>query len=197
MLLSEILEEIAEKYPHSLTAASVVRKVNDVQNTIFREEMRRITQAAYNITAGTFLYKLPFPFSSLVDVVVGDVQYRYQDTQAQNTGQPFYYFSGPDAIGLYPTPTKDMPGGMTLFFYVYPPQLTAADQTVKPALDSTYHMLLVYGALVQIAENYADTAMVNNFAARYNGILEGFKRVDNETPEYPVVKDVMGGGWLY
>lgn len=193
MILSEILEEIAEKYPHSLPPASVVRKLNDVQNMLYRTEVRRTTQASYDLVGGTFLYTLPFPFSSLVDVVVDGAEYRYQDPKGENLGGSFYYFSGSNALGLYPTPEKSVPGGITLFYYVSPTQLTAADLTVTPSLDKDFHMLLVYGALVQIAENYADTNMVNNFAARYNGILEEFRRINDESPEYPVIQNVMGG----
>lgn len=195
MLLSEILAEIAEKYPHSLTNASVIRKLNDVQNTLYRTEIKRITQDAYNLTAGTFLYTLPFPFSSLVNVIVDGQQYDYQATDAQSYGTPFYYFNGSKTLGLYPTPTKTITGGIVLTHYIYPTQMLESALTVAPDLDSDFHMLLAYGALVQIAENYADVAMVNNFAARYNGILEDFRRINDETPDYPVIKNVMGVIW--
>lgn len=193
MLLSEILAEIAEKYPHSMTNASVVRKLNKAQNMLYRTEIKRITQDAYNLTAGTFLYALPFPFSSLVDVIVAGQQYDYQATDARSYGSPFYYFNGSKTLGLYPTPTKTVPGGIVLTHYIYPAQMTEAALNTAPDLDVDFHDLLVYSALVEIAETYADVAMVNNFAGRYNGILEEFRRINDETPSYPVIKDVMGG----
>lgn len=195
MLLSEILAEIAEKYPHSLTNASVIRKLNDVQNMLYRTEVKRITQDAYNMTAGTFLYTLPFPFSSLVDVIVDGQQYDYQATDVRSYGSPFYYFNGSKTLGLYPTPTKTISGGIVLTHYIYPTQMSENALAVAPDLDSDFHKLLIYGALVDIAENYADTDMVNNFAARYNGILEDYRKINDETPEYPVIKNVIGVIW--
>ncbi|KAF6603464.1 hypothetical protein H6F38_32905, partial [Paenibacillus sp. EKM208P] len=52
---------------------------------------------------------------------------------------------------------------------------------------------LVYGALVQIAENFNDVAMVNNYTAKYNGMIAEFNKVNDEMPDYPVIEDVMGG----
>lgn len=194
MLLSEILEEIAERYPHSLTNASVVRKLNDAQNLLFRTEVRRVGQAAYDVTAGTFLYTLPFPYSNLISVVVNDQEYRYQDPKSQNLGTPFYYFTGSNGFGLYPTPTESVTGGMTLFYNLYPVQLSASMLTAKPDLDENFHMLLVYYTLAQIASIYADVAMVNNFASMYEGLLSEFRKVNDESPENSVIQDVMGEG---
>lgn len=191
MKLQEILEEIAEKYPHGLSNDSVIRKINNVQNELFRTTFRQNTMAIYNLQEGVFAYTLPFPKSNLTDVVVNGQEYIYQDSK-KASNIPFYYFIGKTGLGIYPTPDKDLEEGLALFYNVYPDQLSDTDLTVVPDLDNDFHQLLVYGALVQIAETFADVAMVNNFASRYNGLIKEFQRVDDETPDYPVIEDVMG-----
>ncbi|MNI89957.1 hypothetical protein D3C73_1474270 [compost metagenome] len=53
-------------------------------------------------------------------------------------------------------------------------------------------MLLVYGALVQICEAFNDVSMVNNYTSKYNGLITEFHKANDETPDYPVIEDVMG-----
>lgn len=194
MKLQEILEEIAEKYPHNLSNASVIRKINNVQNELFRTSFRQTTSSVYGLQKDVFIYTLPFPFNQLTDVVVNGVELPYQDTKQQSVGGSFYYFIGRDGLGIFPTPTKDDVTGLELFYYMSPTQLTEADLNVVPDLDKDFHMLLVYGALVQIAENYTDVAMVNNYTVKYNDLLDTLIKVTNERPDYPVIDDVMGGG---
>lgn len=194
MKLQEILDEIAEKYPHGMPNDSVIRKINQVQNELFRTTFRVKTMSIYNLQKDVFAYKLPFPFTNLSDVVVEGREYVYQDSKLESN-IPFYYFIGQDTIGLYPTPDKDVPEGLALFYFRSPSQLTENDLDAVPDLDKDFHMLLVYGALVQIAEAFNDAPMVNNFASRYNGIIEEFHKANDETPDYPVIEDVMSIGY--
>ena len=191
MTLQEILEEIAEKYPHSMSNDSVIRKINLIQNELFRTTFRVKTMAIYDLQKDVFAYTLPFPRTNLSDVVVEGQEYLYQDSKKESN-IPFYYFVGMDGIGIYPTPEKDVVGGLSLFYYVSPAQLTSTDLTVVPDLDKDFHSLLVYGALVQIAESYNDVSMVNNFTSKYNGLITEFHKANDETPDYPVIEDVMG-----
>ncbi|GGH45921.1 hypothetical protein GCM10008014_08260 [Paenibacillus silvae] len=191
MNLQEILDEIAEKYPHGLSNDSVIRKINNVQGELFRTTYRINTMFQYDVTEGIFAYPLPCAKSNVIDVLVGDVEYLYQDVK-KGANIPFYYFTEGDELGIYPTPEKDIEGGLIIFYNREPAKLTANNTNVTPDLDADFHQLLVYGALVQIAENFQDVAMVNNFASRYNGLIKEFQRVDDETPDYPVIEDIMG-----
>lgn len=147
--------------------------------------------AIYNLQKDVFAYTLPFPRTNLSDVVVEEQEYQYQDSK-KASNIPFYYFIDKDGIGLYPTPDKDISQGLSLFYYVSPTQLTVDDLTVVPDLDKDFHMLLVYGALAQVAEAYSDVSMVNNFTSKYNGLITEFHKANDETPDYPVIEDVMG-----
>jgi hypothetical protein len=192
VILQEILDEIAEKYPHGLSNDSVIRKINQVQNELFRTTCRVRSMAIFNLQKDVFAYALPFPHSSLLSVVIQGQEYMYQDSK-QASNIPFYYFIGTTGIGIYPTPTEDIENGISMFYYVTPTQLTTAALTAIPELDPDFHLLLVYGALVQICEAFNDVAMVNNYTSKYNGLLEEFHKANDETPNYLVIEDVMGG----
>lgn len=195
MKLQEILDEIAEKYPHDLSNDSVIRKINLIQNELFRTTFQVRTAAIYNLQKDVFAYTLPFPRSSLCDVVVEGVELPYQDSKKNSLTGAFYYFIGESGLGIYPTPDKNVTDGLALFYFKQPTQLSASDLNAVPELDHDFHMLLVYGALAQIGEVFQDPAMINNFTAKYNGLLEEFQRVNDETPDYPVIEDVMGVGF--
>lgn len=190
--LQEIIDEIAEKYPHGLSNDSVIRKINQIQAELFRTTFKINTMWQDDIIADVFAYALPCARSSVIDVLVNDTEYIYQDVK-KTAGVPFYYFTDGNELGLYPTPKEDSAGGLTIFYNRTPVKLTSSGMTSVPELDSDFHMLLVYGALVQIAENFNDVAMVNNYTSKYNGLLEEFQKVNDETPNYLVIEDVMGG----
>lgn len=191
MNLQEILDEISEKYPHGLSNDSVIRKINLVQNEIFRTVIRVKSMAIYKLQKDIFAYKLPFPQTNISDVVVNGVEYVYQDSKKESN-IPFYYFIGKTGLGIYPTPDKDIENGLALFYFRYPTQLSVNDLNAVPDLDQDFHLLLVYGALVQICEAFNDVAMVNNFTSKYNGLLDECRKANDTTPDYLVIEDVMG-----
>lgn len=191
MKLQEILAEISEKYPHGLSNDSVIRKINLVQNEIFRTIFRVKTMQIFNLKKDVFAYKIPFPRTNIFDVVVDGREYLYQDSKKESN-IPFYYFIGNSDLGIYPTPEKDVENGLSLFYYRYPLQLTVTNLNAVPELDQDFHLLLVYGALVQICEAFNDVSMVNNYTSKYNGLITEFHKANDETPDYPVIEDVMG-----
>ncbi|KAF6578295.1 hypothetical protein G9G54_13540 [Paenibacillus sp. EKM212P] len=192
MILQEILDEIAEKYPHGLSNDSVIRKINSIQIELFRTTFKVNDRMSMDLQAGVFEYPLPTKRSNVIDVLVNGTEIMYQDVKKE-ANIPFYYFTGYNLIGIYPTPDKTVKNGMTIFYNHEPKVLTVSDVGTSPELDRDFHMLLVYGALVQIAENFNDVAMVNNYTAKYNGMIAEFNKVNDEMPDYPVIEDVMGG----
>ncbi|MCE3202473.1 phage adaptor protein [Paenibacillus sonchi] len=195
MTLQEILDEIAEKYPHELNNASVIRKLNQVQNELFRTTFRERATAIFTLTKGVFVYTLPIPRTNVESVLVQGRPYLHQSV-AKHSNIPFYYFEGKTGLGIYPTPSENIVDGLTLFYFRYPTQLAEASLTAVPELDVDFHMLLVYGALVQICEVFNDVTMVNNYTSKYNGLIEEFQKALNKAPNDERIDDVMGGWWL-
>lgn len=190
--LQEILEEIAEKYPHSLSNDSVVRKINQEQNKLFRTTFKNPTLSVYSLLKNVFAYQIPFPKSSLLEVIVNGDEYNYQSVRRQSN-RPYYYFVGANVLAINPTPKEDIADGLTLFHNKYPIQVAVDGLDIVPELDEDFHMLLVYGPLVHIAESFSDVAMVNNFTSKYNGLIEEFEKTTDTMPDYLIIEDVMGG----
>lgn len=195
MIVQEILDEIAEKYPHGLSNESVIRKANQVQNELFRTTFRVSTTSIYNLDKDVFVYTLPCPRTNLESVVINGCTYKHQSIEKQSN-VPFFYFVGLTGLGIYPSPDKDYVEGLTLFYAYYPTQLSASALTAVPELDADFHMLIVYGVLAQICEVFQDTAMINNYTGKYNGLIEEFQKALNKAPNDDRLEDVMGGGWI-
>jgi hypothetical protein len=145
----------------------------------------------YDLLANVFSYPMPVARSNIIDVLVNGCELPYFGVKRQ-AKDPFYYITDRDELGIFPTPEEDVADGLIIFHYREPFKLSEANMSLQPELDGDYHMLLVYGALAQIAEGFDDINMVNNFTAKYNGLLDEFRKVNNETPDYPVIEDIMG-----
>lgn len=195
MVLQDILDEIAEKYPHGLSNDSVIRKLNREQNKLFRTVFRERATAIYTLQKDVFVYTLPIPRTNVDAVLVLGQPYLHQSV-VKRSNAPFYYFEGKTGLGIYPTPTENIVNGLILFYFRYPTQLSVADLTAVPELDVDFHMLLVYSALVEICETFQDTAMVNNYTSKYNGLIGEFQEALNKAPNDDRIEDVMGGGWM-
>lgn len=189
--LQEILDAIQLKYPHSYTNAQVISIINDVQRRIFRTLYKPQTATTYDIIADNPFYPVDYSPESIFDVVVNGKEYPYQNIQYD--AQPYYYYITDDnCIGIYPTPTEDASGGLTVFRYKEPTKLSASNLGLIPDLDSAWHMLLVYAGCKEIAENNRDGESVSIFITQYNGIELEYKRSIRARPHK--IQDVYGVG---
>lgn len=182
MTLKEILDR-ADQYANALSTKQKVSIVNELQKKLFRTIYRIKTATSYDLVEGQFLYPLDFHPSKIISVVVDGKRYDYEDINKEESIPPYLY-TYEDSFGLYPTPEKTVKGGLIFFHYKEPAELTAENLSAIPDFDPDFHMLLMYGLQVEMAEINEDVAMVNNFTAKYNGLLEEFKKSLPE-PEAP------------
>lgn len=193
MTLQEILDEIAERYPNALTNDSIVKKLNNAQNELFRTIYKPVTSTTYDIIADNPFYPIEYSPESLVDVVVNGTEYPFQNVEYDSLCQ-YYYVTEDNCIGLYPTPTEDAMSGLTVFHYKEPTPLSASDLNTTPDLDHVWHMLLVYRVCNDVAQIALDGDMSNVFATQYNGLELEYKRSKRAKPHK--THDVYGlGGW--
>ncbi|WP_058301696.1 phage adaptor protein [Gorillibacterium timonense] len=188
MNVGDIISEVRELLPNSLSDASLIRKMNNLQNQLYRNEFRRTALTQYDILANVPAYPLGFSSNKVKDLLVNGEEYRYKDTQGEGASR-FYYFIGDD-VGLYPVPDTDISGGLLVFHDAEPDQLTATSQI--PDLDKDFHMLLVYGTCVQIAEAMLATELINGFTGKYNDLL-GSLLTSQRVPDFPRIQNLYEG----
>lgn len=192
--LQEILNMIEMKYPHSYDNSQVVTIINDIQRRIYRTMYRPETATAYDIIAGNPSYPVTYSPENIIDVVVNGKEYPFQNIKYDSQSY-YYYITDDNSIGIYPTPTEDATGGLTVFHYKNPAALTSGDLSVTPDLDSAWHMLLVVGAcreLAVIARDAQSINMVSVFAREYNDLERQFYRSRQARPHR--IQDVYGVG---
>jgi hypothetical protein len=171
-----IIAEIDEKYPNAVSTPSKVRKMNYLQNRLYRK-MRKQTYKSFVLTTGQPTYPISLNIDDIFQVNIGTEStscfHEYPHKKINDTSKDYskYYSfisdsSTGDWIDIFPTPT-DIEDTMVIWYYEQPNQITA---TSTPTLDPDYHMLFVYYVCKEIAENYRDFDIANGYAVQYNNL---------------------------
>lgn len=192
MNVQEILDEIMEKYPHPLTETNIISKINTLQKELFRTIYKPIVSTQYDIIADNPFYTVTFSPSKIIDVVVDGEEYESINIKGKAPTK-WYWITDDNCIGLYPTPTEDIPDGLTVFRYKEPAVLTSATDT--PDFDHDFHMIIVYRICKQLAENYKEYDIANGFVSQLNSLLEDFNK-GKQDPDYRQIQDAYGGCML-
>lgn len=179
MLLSDVMEEIIEKAPHTLSPQSIVRKINQVRDKLIRTYGRDVVPYRMDIQEGLAEYPWPYSPGSIVNVLVDGVRYPYGQFNARQ-GRYFYILTG--TIGIYPTPTKDIEQGLTIFHKKTLTPLTLNDMNAEIGFDPDYDMLVVYGVLTDITSGN----VAAEYKAKYEDILSDYLRANTEPEAYQI-----------
>lgn len=190
MTLQEIINMADRKYPNALTTAQKVSILNEFQRQLFRTIYKKETATTWDIVTDQYLYPLHFNKGKVIDITVkgsdGYNDYDYEANADSETDSPYYYLYE-NSIALYPTPTANVTAGLMVLHYVEPNELLSSALTETPDFDKDFHMILVYGLLIEMAEDDQRIDMVNGFTSKYNGLLEEFKDANPE-PELPPIR---------
>lgn len=168
MTLQEILLEIQERYPHSLSNESVIRKIDALQKRIFRV-YRKLVMTTFQTQPGQKWYDATHFGKEIrpVDVrdfLVDGVSYPYRDIEEEPL--PFYYFYIDGKYGIVPIQPNNTP--ITIMHYKIPATLTVSSLNAGVEIDEDFQNILVYGVCKEIAEIYHDFDVANGFAEQYN-----------------------------
>lgn len=193
MLLSDIIEEILEKVGdgpgRTLSMRSLVRKVDLLQKTILRQYGNNTDDVAVlDILEGVAEYPLPCAPGNITSVYVNDYRIPFRQRNDYTLNDYYYLLDG--TIGLYlfgrlyPKTTHEM--GLKIFHKHVPATLSETAFDAVPDLEETYHMLLVYGVLIDTAE----TNLVSKYKSDYNEMLAEFVHSTRD-PESTSITEVF------
>ena len=213
--LSEIIQDIDDRYAASSTFSQdqKLRWINKVIRRVWRK-MPLDEISIIPTRKGDSVYELPadIEFEMIESVVVNTVEYKFRD-QPQGLFARTYYkvidgqMGEVSYMGIYPIPVEDNLD-ITIAYWKRPEDLTASDLGATPELRQDYLDIVVFGVLNIMAEIRQDVELGNNYARKYQDILDQIKREQYENmPQYPVIKDTQprsnrysvrgGGSWLY
>lgn len=147
MKLYEVVEEIIEKSPHTLSDVSVVRKVNTLRNQLIQSNSTDITTSTLDLETNLAEYPLPCPQQNIKEVVVNGCPYERSELGAVSPCEYYYILSG--TIGIYPTPKVDVMEGVQIFHTDALGELSIGDMEAEVGLKN-YDMLIVWGVLKDI-----------------------------------------------
>lgn len=159
------MEEIQERYQHSLPNSSVIRKIDALQKRIFRQYKKQVTTNV--VTApGQVFYELPIRPGDIREFLVDGKSFPYLDIEDEPL--PYYFFYNDGKYGIVPQQIAQTK--ITIFHYKTPATLTSTSTGVE--IDEEYQNILIYGVCKEIAEIYQDFDMANGYAQQYNDYLE-------------------------
>lgn len=192
MLLLEIVEEILEKVGEgpgrSLSMPSIIRKVDQKQKQILRlYGYNNDDVAVLDILAGIGEYPLPCAPGNITSVYVNNERIPLRQRNNYMMGTYYYLLDG--TIGLHLnqslSPAEDLLQGLKIFHKHVPTALEVGTLNVPPEIEEDYHMLLVYGVLIDIAE----PSMRGFYKAEYDDLLQDYVFATRD-PESTQVSEV-------
>lgn len=169
MLLSEAYEEIMEKVEGYPSPESIIRKINQARNRLIRTYGTDLVPYRMDLNAGQADYPWPYSPGSISHVLVDGK--RYPLGQSQNHASRYFYMLA-GVIGIYPTPEKSIPQGLTIFHKKTLTPLTLNDMNAEVGFDPDYDMLLVYGVL--------------NMQEQYDLLLSDYLRASKSPEPYQI-----------
>lgn len=114
-------------------------------------------------------------------------------TSPSDTGVPFYYQLRNNVLVIFPKPDRDTDISIT---YMVAPPLMAADGDI-PNFPSTYHRMLVFGALGYAYEDDNNLTMSAPNKARFDAMLERLKddMLNSRSESYTQIQDDWDTSW--
>lgn len=193
MILGDIVEEILEKVGdgpgRSMSMRSLVRKVDTKQKSIFRQYGNNEDDVAVlDILAGIAEYPLPCAPGNITSVYVSNLRIPYR--QRNDYTLPNYYYLLDQTIGLWlfgkEAPENTHERGLKIFHKHVPGTLAETALQAVPDLEDTYHMLLVYGVLIDVAE----TNLIPKYKTDYDDLLSDYVQGTRD-PESTSISEVF------
>ncbi|MGN7457890.1 phage adaptor protein [Paenibacillus pasadenensis] len=188
MNVDQILTIVSSKYPHGFDDTYLFLLLSNAVKEYSRYLYQPETATSFDIISGNPFYSVPFSPSNIIGVLVDGCTYKRDAIPGYAPGY-FYYVTEGNSLNLYPTPTKDIPGGLVVFHYMEPAPISGRGQI--PDFDEAWHMMLVYRLCKELAESAQDTAMANGFVAQYNDLEEQYMRSRVYPPMQ--IQNVFGG----
>ena len=221
MTLQEILNEIDERYPNTISTATKIGWLNLTLKQVFKYAPKENTytlltvedQALYDLPEYIKVERIKPPLLITIEDYVLTSESRFRkhyyagametlESEWANRLNGYKYYSASynneNKIGIYPVPEET--GLIIKFMYdKYPVTLSADDLTASPDILEEHHELLVYECIIKCAMsgNNPDIDVANAFIPIRNSHLKDIMDEKYEyEPYYPVTKDAMKRGNL-
>lgn len=201
--VGQLLDKIKMFYPpaSNFTDAQIVDIINDVQWEVFRDIQQEgiyefltvANQAKYVLASDMSLEFIKFVgICPDTTVTANSVFQEYTYARPDEELLGYKYWDGQSMIGIYPIP-ETSGYNIKIIYDKRPSLLSELVLTGVPDLNSDWHKILVYGAIIELAGagTNPDIDVVNNYTIKYNQLYSQMtiSKYDNE-PKYPKIKDV-------
>lgn len=205
MTFQQIVNRIAELYPHGETVSTIINHINAGQDELSPYFGKFVMDSSVVAVNSQEEYSFPSGVTDCSEIKLLEIgtsatpadsfdyiQYRFHEIEkGRPSGNVFYQLydsSGNKSFGIYPIPTEDgLPIRIT---YTRPlTEATTSTLTSSPDFDNRYHDLLVYYACYMICSSGAspDGVQADAFYQKFeDGLGQLWKLKSNKIIEAPV-----------
>lgn len=185
MTVQEIIDEVAERHPNSLTTASLVRKLNNIEAELFRTIYKKKTFTSYDIVGGLAYYPMDFDISKVINVLVDGEEYDWEENNDKEAEEPYAY-AYENSVVLAPTPDVNSTAGLLIWHFQEPTELTTSALTAIPDFDGDFHMILVWLLSKDIAEIDGKDDRATYFQSKADELIKKFEESNPEPELAPI-----------
>lgn len=205
MTFQQIVNRIAELYPHGETVSTIINHINSGQDELSPYFGKTIMDSSVLTVDGQETYSFPTGLTDCSEIKLLEIgtsatpadsfdylQYKFHEIEkGRPSGNVFYQLyssAGAKTFGIYPIPTEDdLPIRITYLKQLT--EATASTLTTSPDFDNRYHDLLVYYACYMICSSGAspDGTQADAFYQKFtDGLGELWKIKSNKLIDAPL-----------
>lgn len=189
MKIVEILRMVDETIDNMISDSSKIAYINELEQSIYQEEVNEMIQQTQNIIKDQKEYELldKYRFEDIISVVVDETE--YIKTNLNNLkNDSFYKTSG--GLSLQPSPLFDITDGLNVIYRKKPNLKTVSSMNTDEAsliedFGERWYTLYEFFLKWKMSTELDDFLKANNWAVLYDAELSKFKAwYEINQPEY-------------
>lgn len=183
MTVTQIITQADLRFPNSVDNSDKFTILTNIQSELFRTIYKKKTFTSYDIVAGLAYYPLDFDIAKVINVLVDDEEYDWEDNNDREASEPYAY-AYENSVVIYPTPDEDIDDGLLIWHFEEPDAIATLIQT--PQFDGDFHMILVHLLCRDLAEITGKDDRAEYFQMKANEKIKEFEGTNPEPELAPI-----------
>lgn len=185
MTVQQIFDQVQLRYPNTVSDANLATMLNNIQKELFRTIYKKKTFTSYDIVANLAYYPLDFDIAKVINVLVDELEYDWEDNNDREAQEPYAY-AYENSIVLAPTPDEAIDDGLLVWHYQEPTALSTTALTTVPEFDGDFHMILVHLLCRDLSEIGGKDDRAEYFQMKANQKIKEFEGTNPEPELSPI-----------
>lgn len=183
MTVQQLFDQAQLRYPNSVENSDKFTILSNIESELFRTIYKKKTFTSWDVVADLAYYPLDFDIAKVINVLVDEVEYDWEDNNDREAEEPYAY-AYENSVVLMPTPTESIDDGLLVWHFQQPTTITTVGQT--PNFDGDFHMILVHLLCRDLAEIDGKDDRAEYFQMKANEKIKEFEKTNPEPTLSPI-----------